>query len=158
MDDNRYAPPKAEVESADSDAGVAPPLWNPNAAASWSLLLSPIFGSWLHMRNWQMMGDHDRAANARGWLIAALAVLLVSVVLAVLLSPHTAQLIRIGDVGFLIAWYYTAARPQVVFVKGRYGDRYPRRGWLVPIATAIGVIVLSLLALVPLALLLGARA
>ena len=141
MDDNRYVPPKANVEGADSDAGVAPPLWNPNAAASWSLLLSPIFGSWLHMRNWQMMGDHDRAANARRWLIATIAVLLVSVVLAVLLSPHTAQLIRIGNVGFLIAWYYASAKSQAQFVKKRFGDDYPRRGWGTPILVAIGLFI-----------------
>ena len=158
MDDNRFAPPKAVVEGAYGEVGVAPPLWNPNAAASWSLLLSPIFGTWLHMKNWQAMGDHERAANARKWLIAALAVLLVSIVLAVFLPARLDGLTRIVSFAFLIAWYYAAAKPQVRFVKEHYGDHYPRKGWLVPIATAIGLIVASILALVPLALLLGARA
>ena len=158
MDDNRFAPPKATVEGAYSEVEVAPPLWNPNAAASWSLLFTPIFGTWLHMKNWQMLGDHERAAGARGWFVAALVVLLVSVLLAFVLPPRLAELIRVGNFGFLIAWYYAAAKPQVRFIKGRYGERYPRRGWLVPIATAIGVIVLALLAFVALALMLGARA
>ena len=54
MTPNPYAPPKAEV----ADVGrteVAPALWNPNAAASWSLLFSPAFGAFLHMKNWQAL-------------------------------------------------------------------------------------------------------
>ena len=158
MDDNRFAPPKATVEGAYSEVGVAPPLWNPNAAASWCLLFSPIFGTWLHMKNWQMLGEQERATSARGWLIAAIAVLFASIMLAILAPPGLARLIRFGNFGFLIAWYYAAAKPQVRLVKERYGDHYPRRGWLVPIATAIGMIVLLLLVLVVLAMLFGARA
>ncbi|MCK9684314.1 hypothetical protein [Scleromatobacter humisilvae] len=158
MDNNRFAPPKANVEGAYSEVAAAPPLWNPNAAASWSLLFSPIFGTWLHLRNWQAMGDHERAGHARKWLIASFVMLLVSIVLAVFLPPHLGGVTRIFNFAFLIAWYYAAAKPQVAFVKGHYGDHYPRRGWLVPIATAIGVIVASLAALVALAMMLGARA
>jgi hypothetical protein len=51
MTTNLYAPPKAQV--ADIVQGeAAPALWNPGAAASWSLLLSPAFGAFLHMKNW----------------------------------------------------------------------------------------------------------
>ena len=44
-------------------------LWNPNAAANWSLLFTPIFGSYLQFRNWQALGKKDEADNARNWFI-----------------------------------------------------------------------------------------
>jgi hypothetical protein len=48
-----------------SDADAAPALWNPNAAANWSLLFSPMFGAWLHMKNWAALGEPERAAARR---------------------------------------------------------------------------------------------
>lgn len=32
-------------------------LWNPNAAANWSLLFTPLFGAYLHMLNWRSLGE-----------------------------------------------------------------------------------------------------
>ena len=61
---NPFAPPQAEV--ADVPTGeAAPALWNPNAASSWSLLFSPIFGAYLHMQNWQALGQPDKAEQCR---------------------------------------------------------------------------------------------
>ena len=71
MDDNRYAPPKAEVEGTALESGAAPTLWNPNAAANWSLLFSPIFGTWLHMLNWRALGEAERAESAKTWLMVS---------------------------------------------------------------------------------------
>jgi hypothetical protein len=62
--DNPYAPPKAAVEDVVTFE-PSPALWNPNAAASWSLLFTPIFGSLLHMKNWQAMGNREKAASSK---------------------------------------------------------------------------------------------
>src|SRR5262249_50236839 len=44
---------------------VLPKLWNPGAAAIWSLLFGPAFGAWLHAVNWGVLGKPWRAtANA----------------------------------------------------------------------------------------------
>ena len=51
------------------------PIWNPNAAASWSLPFSPVFGAYLHMLNWRSLGEEAKAATARTWLIAGLTLL-----------------------------------------------------------------------------------
>ena len=51
---NPYAPPKAVVGDV-FDGEVAPALWNPTAAGSWSILFSPIFGAYLHMLNWRAL-------------------------------------------------------------------------------------------------------
>ena len=64
MSSNPYAAPKARVED-DRRAAAAAPIWNPSAAASWSLPFSPIFGAYLHMLNWRALGDEQKAATAR---------------------------------------------------------------------------------------------
>ena len=58
---NPYSPPGAIID----DVMNAPPLWNPNAAANWSLLFSPAFGAFVHMKNWQALGEPEKAANAK---------------------------------------------------------------------------------------------
>ena len=78
---NRYAPPRAEVRDVredETDADAAPPLWTPNAAASWSLLFTPAFGAWLHMRNWERLGRPAQARQARYWFAAMLLISLAS--------------------------------------------------------------------------------
>ncbi len=143
MQDNPYAPPKADVEGVPGEAVAAPPLWNPNAAASWSLLFTPIFGTWLHWKNWVALGETKRAATARMWLIASMVFVVASMVLASA-EARLAGPVRLVNFAFLIAWYYTGAKPQVASVKERFGDGYPRRGWALPIMIAIGAIIGSL--------------
>ena len=140
MQDNVYAPPKANLEGPFADAGPAPALWNPNAAASWSLLFTPVFGTWLHWRNWLAMGEADRARTARYWFIAAVVVVLATVALSVLLPTISDGVLRAINIGCLIAWFYGGAKPQVLHVRARFGATYPRRGWIVPILAAIGVL------------------
>ncbi len=139
MDDNRYAPPKAVVDDAPHGTQAAPPLWNPNAAASWCLLFTPIFGALLHMKNWQALGEPERANAARSWLLAAIVVLVGSTLVA-LFAPRVPG-VRLLNFAFLIAWYYASAKPQAGYVLARFGKDYPRRGWLAPILAAIGAIV-----------------
>jgi hypothetical protein len=44
-----------------------PALWNPNAAAGWSLLFSPAFGAFLHARNADAMGRPTEAKANKVW-------------------------------------------------------------------------------------------
>jgi len=55
-----------------------PALWNPNAAAMWSLLLSPAFGAYLHAANWRSLGNQHRAAANMGWFWLTVGVLVFS--------------------------------------------------------------------------------
>jgi hypothetical protein len=135
---NPYAPPKAEVADI-VDGRVAPALWNPNAAASWSLLFSPAFGAFLHMKNWQALGEPAKAAAAKTWVVVTLSVLVgFSVLSAFLPNSKTIDgLSRIIALVLLLSWYYASGRSQVAFVKARFGKRYPRRGWLKPLLFAL---------------------
>ena len=39
-------------------------IWNPSAAAIWSLVFTPAFGVFIHMLNWQAPGQLQQAARA----------------------------------------------------------------------------------------------
>ena len=43
---------------------VKPKLWNPNAATLWSLLFSPVFGAWIHAKNWEELGNEEESRNS----------------------------------------------------------------------------------------------
>lgn len=133
---NPYAAPKAQVSDV---AEGAQPIWNPNAAASWSLLFSPAFGSCLQMLNWRALGESQKADDARGWLIVSLAMLVVYVLIGVFASNAQAAdtLSRAVGLGYLLVWYFAAGREQAKYVKEKWGKDYPRRGWGKPILLAI---------------------
>lgn len=142
MATNLYAPPKARV--ADIVHGeAAPALWNPGAAASWSLLFTPAFGALLHMKNWQALGESGKAAAARKWIVVYVATI-AGLVMAAAFMPYSKAipaLLRMSGFALLLGWYYASGKPQVDFVKSRYGREYPRKGWAQPILVGLAAIV-----------------
>ncbi len=158
MATNLYAPPKAQV--ADIVPGeAAPELWNPDAAACWSLVFSPAFGAFLHMKNWEALGESSKAAAAKMWVVITIATIIGLVVAAAFL-PHNKDLagvLRFSNLGLLLTWYYASGKPQAHFVKSRFGKQYPKKGWarplMIAIAAIIGFLVIAVLAAVAAALL-----
>ncbi len=57
-----------ENEFVTQNSVAALALWNPDAIASWSLLFTPVFGSYFVMKNWQSIGDTEKARTAQNWL------------------------------------------------------------------------------------------
>jgi hypothetical protein len=155
--ENPYAPPRAAVADVTRHE-PAPDLWNPDAAARWSLVFSPVFGSILHMKNWKAMGDERRATSSRSWAIASAAFLAVVLLLGVALpqSKVIDALGRIGGLGLLIAWYYAIGKSQSAAVLARYGKSYPRKGWLKPLGIAVVLLVVSIVVVGLVGLSLGA--
>ncbi|MBD8532225.1 MULTISPECIES: hypothetical protein [unclassified Massilia] len=109
----------------------APALWRPSAVAAWSLVFTPVFGSWLLMHNWRVLGQARAARTARRWLLASMAVLGVELFATAVNdrvngSTPLAQLIGLAWLGL---WLLAAAAPQWHLVRRRFGRRYARRGW-----------------------------
>lgn len=128
MATNPYNAPRSRV--ADVPSAAAAPLWNPNAAGLWCLVLSTIFGSYLVMRNWAALGD-ARERTARGWLYAS-----IVFVIAAILIPG----VGLAGLPWLIVWYFAVNRPQIQYVKETFGADYPRQPW--GKVLAIGFVVL----------------
>jgi hypothetical protein len=152
---NPYTPPQASLTEV-NELDPAPPLWNPTAAAAWSLLFSPIFGAVLHMKNWQALGKTKEAAASKRWVIGCIAAMVAVLVLTVLF-PESKSIDRwttFGGFVLLIAWYAASARDQIQFVNFGYGKDYIRRGWGKPflyvllafVAMMVAVIVLAVVA------------
>jgi hypothetical protein len=156
LETNPYQPPTAPVADV-TEHGPPPALWNPNAAANWCLLLSPAFGAYLHMRNWQALGDADKARVNFYWVVGVIVVLFGTVV-ASMLVPESKVLdasTRLLGLGMLVGWYVSSAKVQAKFVKDRFGTDYPRRGWAVPILVTLGCFVALVLALAVVAIVIG---
>lgn len=141
MSRNPYAPPKRTVADAEPRE-AAPALWNPSAAANWSLLFSPVFGAFLYMKNWQALGEPAKAFAAKVW-VAVIVCALIGLPLAVTLIPGMGWLDNFAstlELVLLIAWYVGVARSQERYVKGRFGKSYPRRGWGKPLLIAFSLL------------------
>lgn len=135
---NPYAPPAATLDGAPT-LHTAPPLWNPDAAANWSLLLTPAFGSWLHMKNWQALGETSKAVASWRWAITTVVVTCALILVSALMPETTwiSSMVRPVSIGLLLSWYFSSAREQARYVRDRFGNDYPRRGWLRPMAAAV---------------------
>jgi hypothetical protein len=135
---NPYSPPKADV--ADVGRGLTPPpLWNPGAAANWSLLFSPAFGAFLHMKNWEALGEPAKASTAKVWAIVTLVVIVGTAVAAALMPTNNALggFSRLIGIVLLISWYASSGRGQMAYVKTQFGKDYPRKGWGKPLLIAV---------------------
>lgn len=116
---------------------ATPQLWNPNAAACWSLLFSPIFGAWLHAKNWRALGNEHKAKQSMIWVYCS-----IIATIAVLLLPLPDAVSRGVGIGLLVAWYVSSAKDQIHFVKDNYQSSYLKKGWLKPIGLALATYVL----------------
>lgn len=125
METNPYAAPNAPLVHEETVPVANPALWNPNAAGLWSLLLSPVFGSILLMKNWQAMGDERQVRSSLTWLLASLVILLVQIYV-----PFLALF-------YIIVWYLNFQRKQTDYVQAHWGTSYPRKGWGLPLLLGV---------------------
>ncbi|MBB2487791.1 hypothetical protein H5407_21350 [Mitsuaria sp. WAJ17] len=125
-----------------AQACPSPRLWNPNAAALWSLFFSPIFGAILHMKNWQAMGETVKAAEARQWVVGLSAAmgLLLLLTLFLPMSPAADLALQLAGLVLLLAWYYGTGKAQATRVLARYGRGYPRKSWVEPVLIGFAIL------------------
>ena len=124
--------------SPPSDSG--PRLWNPNAAACWSLIFSPAFGAFLHARNAESLGRTDEAKANRVWFYASLAYL--GIVLVSIFVPAIPDAVfRGAAIGILVGWYVSLGKKQIKYVKDTFQDGYQRKPWTKPLLIAFGGLV-----------------
>ena len=126
---NPYTPPTAPL--ADPVAASPLAIWNPNAAIFWSLVLTPTFGTAIQMLNWRALGEPERAATTKGWVIASFVLLVLSV--APINSVEVDRLLRLVNFVFTVGWCLSTGRVQGRYVKARLGTSYPRRRWDKPL-------------------------
>lgn len=122
---------------------VCPPLWNPDAAACWSILFTPVFGAYLVATNWRALGKPEKAATSMIWLWVAVGGLLLAIVIYGVTDPSTTE--RPWSMPgwvLLLPWYFIQARPQVLFLKKAFGNNYPKKSWKAPLLAGVGALAL----------------
>lgn len=126
-----------------SPIGPPPALWNPKAAAYWSLLLSPAFGAFLHARNADAMGRVDEAKANRRWFYALIAYLCFDFLTIFVFIPIPQGLLDWVPIGLLFGWYLSLGKKQVTYVKETWRDGYERKSWKEPLLVAFGVLIVT---------------
>lgn len=107
---------------------AVPKLWNPETAATLSVLLSPIFGAWLHARNWKELGRLDNEKKSMRWFYAYCIIGIIC-----LFSPK--DIIRSSfwwNLLLVFPWYFSSAKPQVRFIKENFNN-YEKRPFGKPV-------------------------
>lgn len=144
MTHNPYDAPQAALETTQAPAAA---LWNPNAAANWSLLLTVFFGMWLHMKNWEALGETARAKTAREWFRLSLVLMVILLVVDIVLASQGGRMaVEVSGLGhfiLLVTWYFKHAKKQVAYVKERFGTTYARRPWLRTLALWLAIVVMQ---------------
>ena len=116
-------------------------IWNPVATVNWSLLFTPIFGSYLQSKNWQTLGQESSARTSRIWFWVSIVVVAV-----VAFAPIPEKVAGGLALWLLILWYLFAARKQITFVRTSLGQDYARRSFGKPIGIGVGVFLLTIIA------------
>ena len=128
-------------------------LWNPNAAALWSVIFTPLFGAYLHALNWRALGDKEREEASMTWVFGAGALVLLMILIEVVTPPGYSQGDRIShllEYAFLLAWYFTSGRTQARFVKEKFGKSFTHKSWRKPLLMGLagfGVYILLMIAI-----------
>jgi hypothetical protein len=120
--------------------GPPPALWNPKAAAYWSLLFSPAFGAFVHARNADAMGRVDEAKANRRWFHVLIAYL--GFTFATIFIPTFPEgLLDLAFIGLLFGWYLSLGKKQVMYVKATWQEGYERKPWKEPLLVASGCLI-----------------
>lgn len=119
----------------------SPALWNPNAAANWSLLFTPAFGAYLHSRNAEALGRTDEAKANKVWFYLSLGYLGFVFVSDFILPTIPEGLFRLAGLVLLLGWYFSLAKKQIRYVKETYRGGYDRKPWRKPLLIAFGCLI-----------------
>jgi hypothetical protein len=140
-------------------ANDRPALWNPNAAAAWSVLFTPAFGAWLHALNWRALGDRDREQASMAWVAAGVVLLVVYLLIdATVPSQSIANEVeRTIEFVFFVAWYFASARAQAKLVRDRYARAFERKAWGKPLLMGLAGVGIYIAVTVAIAAAIGVR-
>src|SRR4051812_48275097 len=113
-----------------------PALWNPNAAACWSLVFTPAFGAYLHARNAEALGRVDEAKANTVWFYASFAYL-GFVLLGSFIPAIPEAVYRAAALGLLFGWYFAAGKKQIQLVQDTWKTSYRRKPWTKPLLVGL---------------------
>ena len=136
--------------TTDTLSEVRPALWNPNAAACWSLLFTPASGAYLHARNADSLGRTEEAKTNRIWFYASLGYL-VFVLFGDFVPQIPEAVYRGAAIGLLVGWWVSTGKGQAQYVKDVWQKSYARKSWTKPLLIATNCLIGYLVLIVAIA-------
>jgi len=134
------APSTIPSKACSLDASL--PLWNPRAATCLGLLLSPAFSAYIHMCNWDTLGEDEQSLEARAWCCMMLGYFIMCGVLIGLggtvgrdLAPPLS-----ATIGMLAGWHTWGGRAQERYIAVITNGAYTRRPWRRVVMAALAVL------------------
>ena len=110
-------------ERDDKETAERLSLWNPRSACNWSVLFTPVFGSYILSKNWLVLGDEQKAKNSMTWFYISIVYLLI--IPFVTIPPPFG---RLGPLGLILVWYLTSGKHQMEYVSSNTPD-YEHKSW-----------------------------
>lgn len=133
----------AQSPTADNaGTGTEPmPLWNPRAATWWGVLLSPAFSAYIHMRNWEALGQDDKVAETRTWFYMMLGYVILCLVLSAVSHIAQQDVTPPTSIAFalMLVWHIWGGRAQERYIAVLTGGLYMRRPWSKVVGSGIGL-------------------
>jgi len=125
-----------------------PPLWNPRAATWWGVLLSPAFSAYIHMRNWEALGQDDKVAETRTWFYMMLGCVILCFVLSAVSHIAQQDVTPPASIPFalMLVWHIWGGRAQERYIAALMGVAYTRRPWSKAVWSCIGLLLVGFLA------------
>ncbi|MDN4573375.1 hypothetical protein DBB29_12380 [Pandoraea cepalis] len=124
------------------------PIWNPTRIASLSLILTPIFGSYLQASNWRALGQSERAGASKTWFYVSLFVLAAMTVVTVGFTGKAGvdkDAIRggvnIAALVYYLIWAFASGWKQISYVQKQFGKTYAKKSLAKPILAAFACVI-----------------
>lgn len=122
-----------ELETDDDGPSQAVPqkidlrLWGADAAAFWSLFLTPVFGSVIHYLNSRTL-QHRQLASVL-WLLASVTVTVLACYFTFSKRWDPAASFQVSVIvsGFTFVWYVFSGRAQSAHITQSFGSQYVKR-------------------------------
>ncbi len=133
--------PQSEVAAPTAPARRTPQLWNPTVAALWSIPFTPVFGAYIHHRNWLKLGHSELAMESKTWSKILFFLIAVGAGIFIYLPvEHPAQIyLHYLPNALTAGWYLSSGHRQVQYVKAHLGNSYIRISWAGPLLLAFGL-------------------
>ena len=142
---NPYSSPENSSHLSNSEINNTQPaleLWNPEAAACWSLVFTPVFGSIIISKNWRRIGNTEEATYAKNWVYISLIAILGSIVLQ--FTSLAGSIGQFLPIVFLLLWYFCSAKRQAKYLKNE-SVVYQKKSWFRPLAISSPILLTGFL-------------
>lgn len=139
IDFNPYQAPSSSLGKLRDEE--APPLFNPNAAGLWSILFSPLFGSYLHWQNCLALDDEEGVKAQKGVFYVVLVFLIIAIFGGIFVPAVADKMPRSMGLTILVIWWFAAGKKHKQAVQERFGDDYPRRSMGKAVLMAVGILI-----------------